>query len=95
MLITLTCPHCGGKLQEHAENAGKLTGCPHCAKAVPVLAPLRPAVIRDQPPATYSEYLLRSIRTACWTIAGILIALLVLTVLALLFGALLRPDPHF
>lgn len=84
------CPSCARPFQVPERLAGRDVACPYCRKPVP--AP--PRVEPVEPPGEEALRLLGSIRTACWTAAGVLIAFLVLAVMAALSGAF-APPPRF
>lgn len=85
MSIPVQCSHCGHAGQVEEGRAGQRIHCPRCQQGISV--PEAPKIA-----------LLKSIRAAAWTIAGILIALALLTLLGILIGFFRASQPapvHF
>lgn len=51
MSLSLTCPHCDGKLRVADNLAGKKIKCPKCATIFPVPASEKEAIVAEIPPA--------------------------------------------
>jgi hypothetical protein len=81
MPILVTCPGCGLKNEVLDAAAGYKARCMSCHAAVPV-----PPLSREEQLQVRQLRVLESIRNACWIIAGIIIALLVLSLLAFLIA---------
>lgn len=94
-MITASCPKCDGEVRLPDSSAGKRVECPDCDHLFTVSAATVPDTEPAARPLTQLE-LLKSIRLACWTSAGILIGLAALTLLGILVGLLSGgPRGHF
>ena len=88
-MITVGCPNCHGAAAYSPEHVGRVVSCPHCRRDFRLRLMERAAPAGA--PARGTENMERSLRVIAagvWTIAGLLIAGVVLSILV---AALSRP----
>lgn len=93
--ITASCPKCDAEFPLPATAAGRRVECPECDHVFRLGAdhtqdPEPPA--GPAGPATQLD-LLRSIRLACWVVAGVTIAGVALSLIGLVISLAARPAP--